>query len=203
MVKTIPSQGKDEHTILYKAWLEPDNDLYKSKGDTIKVCFRGKTGHKAIFRIESIAAETPMREEEIGIYRGIYKIKKGDNITHPKIIIRFNQKDKKDAFDYLELKTDIIIDTTSPPQPKKVKIQRLSQGLLLTWSYPEAEDFDSFRIYRRDRSGNYTLLYKTNSRSCLLKENTEDVQSYVLTAIDKTGNESKGVEVIPRFKGNH
>ena len=199
LVKTIPAAKTERISMSYKGWVDSDGDMYKSKGETIKVYFKGKTDLKIKFDIESIIENVPMEEKEIGTYKGIYKVKKGDNIINPKIIIRFKERDKKDFDNQLELKTDIILDTTPPPTPEIVEIRRLSDGLLLVWRYPEIKDFDSFRIYRRNKKGDYILLSRTSETSFFLKGDMKDTQSYILTAVDMTGNESKGIELVPKF----
>lgn len=199
LVRTIPAAKTERTSITYKGWVDSDSDIYKSKGETIKVYFKGKTDLKIVFDIKSIIENVPMEEKEIGIYKGIYKVKKGDNIIKPKIIIRFTERDKKDFDNQLELKTEIILDTTPPPPLKIVDIKRLSNGFLLVWRYPEIKDFDSFKIYRRNIKGDYILLSRTTDKSYFLKGDMKDTQSYILTAVDMTGNESEGIELVPKF----
>ena len=200
IVETIPKAVKEKRKVAYKAWFDSNGGACQKAGDVIKVYFKGKTGLKAVFHIDYVVKDVPMQEKDTGFYEGTYRLEKGRNAKNPRIIIHCGEK--KGNEESLVLTTDLLFDTTPPPAPHKTTLKNFSDEFLLRWKYPEVKDFESFKVYKKDRAGRYTLLFKTTDRSCMLNKKTEDVKSYVLTAVDQCGNESKGIEIILKPKKN-
>jgi hypothetical protein len=199
IVATVPPAQQEEKKISSTAWIDTAEKKCRLQGDEIRVHFKGKTGLQVSADIESLIKALPLKEEGLGNYQGMYTIAKGDHVINPGVVVTYQEKNgKKES---IEIKTDMVVDAVPPPPPQgNITLEEFSGGFRLCWKYPDVEDFDYFKIYKRKKGAKPQILFGTKHPSCLIKEDINGVTSYIITAVDKCGNESEGIEVIPRKK---
>ena len=198
---TVPPAQTEEKKITSTAWIEPAEKECYLKGDRIRVRFKGKTGLQISADIGSLVKDLPLIEERLGDYQGIYTIEEGDHVIDPLVFVTYQEKNgEKES---IEVKTDMVVDAVPPPSLQgNITLGEFPGGFRLSWKYPDVEDFDYFKIYRRKKGEKPQILFGTRHPSCLIKEEINGVISYIITVVDKCGNESEGIEVIPRKKKN-
>ena len=90
-----------------------------------------------------------------------------------------------------------VSDRTPPPTPTDVLAQLAASGVRVTWTQPAGEVPRWFRIYRND-----TLIRTVSSVTAVSDSPPRGVASYVVAAVDDTGNESRSeAAVIELFVG--
>ena len=102
---------------------------------------------------------------------------------------------KEQESDNIEQKIGRPIDKVPPFPPKDIQIiaGQKSGNLFIKWINPIDEDFDHIQIYRSEMSNQIGLLIGSNIKDTYFQDKElKDNQPYyyILTAIDKSGNES-------------
>ena len=85
------------------------------------------------------------------------------------------------------------VDSTAPAAPSNVQVVAMTQGVKVFWAPSDASDLAGYRIYRSATGQNYQFVGKVGAISTLFNDSKADADSswyYVVTAVDKTGNES-------------
>ncbi len=82
-------------------------------------------------------------------------------------------------------------DVTPPQQPFVKKFRAYSNKIVLEWNQIIVYDFDHYNVYRKNNKGYEKLNKKPLVNSLFIDRNPKKgVNEYVITAVDKSGNES-------------
>ncbi|MCK9173661.1 MAG: hypothetical protein M0O96_00055 [Desulforhopalus sp.] len=85
------------------------------------------------------------------------------------------------------------VDATAPEAPSHVQVVAMTQGVKVFWVSSDSSDLAGYRIYRSGTGKNYKLVGKMDATATLFNDSEADANSswyYVITAVDKIGNES-------------
>ncbi len=172
--------------------------------DAVDVMITGAPQMTATFDIGNMRRFIPMAEIKPGIYRGRYRIKKGDNLDYA--LIRGHLTGKTTTYEKINYRYSFRIDTSPPVSPRITTIRSTKKDFRVYISPPQDKDFAHFILYKSVISGNgYQELAKSTKPYFRRKGLKSGITyHYRVQAVDKMGNKtplSKDFEFTAPDKG--
>jgi parallel beta-helix repeat protein len=173
-------------------------DRYALKaGDVLKVAMEGDPRKKASFRIGNFKKDIPLREEEPGMYSGVYKVLPGDFVEEA-LITGTLTDDRGNSAEWADALGLVTIDTLPPAVPGGTKAFGRDKEVDLSWTPSPDKDIGQYRIYRSSTPlTGFQEVGKTELTTFRDQNLTnETAYFYRIAAVDLAGNESKPSESI-------
>ncbi|PKL72463.1 hypothetical protein CVV26_01385 [Candidatus Kuenenbacteria bacterium HGW-Kuenenbacteria-1] len=175
-------------TILNISWINPKEIIFKN----IRI-YRAIEKNKLGELIVTLDGKTTFFQDK-EVQRNIYYY-----YTVRSVVSWVDPNDPKNVKDQesdnIDQKSSRAIDKIPPFPPKDIQIitGQESSSLLIKWINPVDEDFDHVQIYRSEMPNKIGMLIGSNIKNLSfqdreLKDNFS--YYYILTAVDKSGNES-------------
>jgi len=168
-------------------------DRYALKaGDVLKVALEGDPRKKASFRIGNFKTDIPMREEEPGMYSGIYRVLPGDFVEEA-LITGVLADDQKNSTEWVDALGPVTLDTIPPAVPGGIRALGRDRSVELNWFKSADKDIGQYRVYRsKTPLTGFQEVGKTELNLFTDPNLTNETSYYYrVAAVDLTGNESK------------
>ena len=205
MVKEIPDPGfstSGHSDFIHSMEVKVPATQLKTD-DPVEVTIRGTPGKKAEFDIGKIRRNISMTEKEPGIYKGIYRIREGDNLDYA--LVRGRLSDEAYSQEKIHFKNPFQVDTNPPNTPGILVINSNKKDFWVHVTPPEDEDFDHYILYKTlDPEKGY--MEESRSKKPVFRQKKlepGETIHYRVMAVDLLGNPSPlspeaSLEVPPR-----
>lgn len=163
--------------------------------DEILVSLSAQEGLTAYFNIGNERKAIELKEIKQGEYLGKYVVKEGDFFKN-QIITAYLYNPKENTESSYIVPHSVTVDTIPPSPVADIKINSLSDGLLISWKSPDDEDLKDFVVTRSDLDNPNFVEIGSTPVNEFLDKNIQFGKKYFyrVYARDKANNLSKHEE---------